>query len=340
MKKIVYVGNIPLGSGRVIVQSMTNTLTSDVESTKKQIVQLHGAGAELVRVSIPDLESADAIKELKTLNIPLIGDIHYNHKLAIAAIENGIDKIRINPSNMIKGGVSSVVSCCKAHNVPIRVGVNKGSVKNSSITPKQLAELAMQNVSLIESRGYNNIVVAVKSSDIKETVHAYRYLDKICDYPLHIGLTESGTIENGMLKSAIAIGGLLLDGIGDTVRVSLSGDPINEVYAAKKILKLVGVDKNFVDIISCPTCARTCINVEKIANRLTDMTAEREIPLKIAVMGCTVNGIGESKGADFGVAGGKERSAIFVDGEIVKTVENCEIENELIALVTERLANV
>lgn len=332
MTKQVKVGNITLGNGRVVIQSMTNTLTSDIPATREQILNLHSAGAELVRVSIPDFESAKAVSELKTTGVSLIGDIHYDYRLAITAIENGIDKIRINPSNTSASGIKEIISACKERNIPIRVGVNKGSVKGS-VTPEELAEKTLESVKMIENAGYNEIVAAVKTSDLRETVQAYRHLKKYCDYPLHIGLTEAGIGEFGLIKSAIAIGSLLVDGIGDTVRVSLTGDPIKEIYAAKEILKAVGAERNFVDIIACPTCARTCIEVEKLAEAVRELTKRYDFPMKVAVMGCTVNGIGESKGAKLGVAGGKSKSALFLNGEIIKTVPNEEILEELGALI-------
>lgn len=333
MTKQVLVGNVTLGTGKVVIQSMTNTDTKNVPATKEQILRLHAAGAELVRVSIPDFDSARAVKELKEAEVPLIGDIHYDYRLAILAIENGIDKIRINPSNTSKAGIKEIISACKERNIPIRVGVNKGSFKGAPVSPEGLAEKTMENVRLIENAGYDKIVAAVKTSDVNETVKAYRYLKKYCDYPLHIGLTEAGIGDFGLLKSAIAIGALLLDGIGDTVRVSLTGDPVNEIIAAREILKAAGIEKNFVDIIACPTCARTCIEVEKLAESVRKMTENYCFPMKIAVMGCTVNGIGESKGAKLGIAGGKARSSIFLDGKIVKTVPNKDVLQELILFI-------
>lgn len=336
MKKIINVGNVVLGAGKPVIQSMTNTLTTDVESTVCQIEKLEKAGAELVRVSVPDERSAVAVKEIALRSgVPIIADIHYSAKPALIAIENGAKKIRINPGNMSKSDVSEVVRKCIEYDVPIRVGVNKGSLVGDK-SPSALANKAIEYAKIIEDEGFDKIVLAVKSSDVRETVEAYRILDKLCDYPLHVGLTESGTERSGTLKSAVAIGALLLDGIGDTIRVSLATDPVKEVYAAKKILRAVGIDKNYVEVIACPTCARTKIDVSGLAERIETITANFSIPLKIAVMGCTVNGIGESKGADFGVAGGAGKSVLFKDGVILKTVDNEEIENEIIELIKEK----
>ncbi len=336
MKKIINVGNVVLGAGKPVIQSMTNTLTTDVESTVCQIEKLVKAGAELVRVSVPDERSAAAVKEIALRSgVPIIADIHYSAKPALIAIENGAKKIRINPGNMSKNDVFEVVRKCIEYDVPIRVGVNKGSLVGDK-SPSALANKAIEYAKIIEDEGFDKIVLAVKSSDVRETVEAYRILDKLCDYPLHVGLTESGTERSGTLKSAVAIGALLLDGIGDTIRVSLATDPVKEVYAAKKILRAVGIDKNYVEVIACPTCARTKIDVSGLAERIETITANFSIPLKIAVMGCTVNGIGESKGADFGVAGGAGKSVLFKDGVILKTIDNEEIENEITELIKEK----
>lgn len=333
MKKIVYVKDIPIGNGKITIQSMTNTLTYDIEATKSQISALKNAGADLVRVSIPDLESANAIKELVSCGIPLIGDIHFSEKPALIAIDNGISKIRLNPSNMSSDGIRQVVKRCIEHNIPIRVGVNKGSI--GAATPQKLASLCMDTAHLIEDLGWDKLVLAVKTSNVRETVEAYRELSKLTDYPLHIGLTEAGTKASGECKSAVAIGSLLLDGIGDTIRVSLATDPVQEIYAAKSILRAVGIDKNFVEIIACPTCSRTQINVSELAEKVEEYTKNMSIPLKIAIMGCVVNGIGEAKEADFGIAGGKNISALFKDKKIIKHIPNDNIYQEIIKLVEE-----
>lgn len=332
MKKTVWVKDVPIGTGRIKIQSMTNTLTTDITATTEQILALKCAGADMVRIAIPDVESAIAVKEIIKCGVPIIGDIHYGAKPARIAIDNGVHKIRINPGNMSGEAIREVVFAAKERNIPIRIGVNKGSVKGET-TPETLAFLAADCAKRIEDIGYDNLVLAVKTSDVKETVLAYRKLAGLTPYPLHIGLTEAGTKETGTIKSAVAIGSLLLDGIGDTIRVSLSGDPINEIYAAKKILRAAGIDKNCVEIIACPTCARTEIDVEKIAEKLEELTKDIEKPLKIAVMGCTVNGIGEGKGADFGIAGGRDKSVLFVKGQQVDAIDNDKIFDTLTELV-------
>ena len=335
MKKVVYLRGKPIGDGKVTIQSMTNTPTFDKERTLAQIKALSNAGADFVRVSIPDEESALSIKFLcEKSPVPLIGDIHFDAKPALIAIENGISKIRINPSNLNAVDLERIVKKCIEYDVPIRVGVNKGSIKRK-ISPAELVDLTLDSAKLIEDLGWDKLVLAVKSSDPVETVQAYRLLSTKTDYPLHIGLTESGTESMGLVKSSVVIGSLLLDGIGDTIRVSLTGDPVKEVYAAKKILRSVGLDDNFVKVIACPTCARTEIDVENLANIVEDMTKEYNIPLKIAVMGCVVNGIGEGKDADFGVAGGKGKSVIFRNGEIYKTVPNERLKYEILILCKE-----
>ena len=329
MKKLINIGKVVLGNGNIVIQSMTNTDTKNCIETVKQVNALANAGAELVRVSVPDEESAQALKKIVELSlVPIIADIHLTARPALLAIENGASKIRINPYNMNRQDIKEIVKKCIEYDIPIRVGVNKGSSKTSK-TPTELAHSAVECAKIIEDMGWNKLVLAVKSSDVIETVKAYRELASITNYPLHIGLTEAGTKTSGLIKSAVAIGSLLLDGIGDTVRVSLAGNPIDEVFAAKRILRAVGKDKNFVEIIACPTCARTNIMVQELAERMENLTKDICIPLKIAVMGCTINGIGESKGADFGVAGGKEKSVIFKNGLVYKTVQNKYIEEEL-----------
>lgn len=322
MKKVIQIKDKFIGDGKITVQSMTNTKTYDIEATDRQIKALAAAGADFVRISIPDMRSAEAVKELaKNSTVPLIGDIHFAYEPALLAIKNGISKIRINPSNLSEIGLQKIVEKCKENNIPIRVGVNKGSVKDS-VTPEKLAYLAVESAKKIEALGWDKLVLAVKTSDVAETVAAYRVLSKITDYPLHIGLTEAGTPKLGTIKSSIAIGSLLLDGIGDTVRVSLTDDPVEEVFAAKRILRAAGIDKNYVEVIACPTCARTEIDVIGLANRIEEATKNVNKPLKIAVMGCVVNGIGEGKNADFGVAGGKTHSMIFKQSEVLKIVDN------------------
>lgn len=337
MKKSVNVGGVIIGGEKIVIQSMTNTCTANVNATVKQVNTLASVGADLVRVSVPDVESAMAIKNIVNKSkVPLIGDIHFSAKPAIIAIENGIKKIRINPYNMSDLDIREVVKKCIEYDIPIRVGVNKGSSKNAT-TPKKLAESAVECAKRIEDFGFDKLVLAVKSSNVRETVEAYRELSRITDYPLHIGLTEAGTKESGSIKSAIAVGSLLLDGIGDTIRVSLATDPIEEIFMAKKILRSVGIDKDYAEVIACPTCARTNINVEKLATRIEKLTMNIDRKLKIAVMGCVVNGIGESKDADIGVAGGKDKSVIFVKGEPITTVNNDQVEEVLIRMIKEMI---
>ena len=334
MKKVIYVKDKAIGDGKITIQSMTNTKTTDVSATMKQIIALENAGADFVRISIPDVESAKAVQALSRCNVPLIGDIHFKHEPALIAIENGISKIRINPSNLSDEGLKAIVKKCAEYNVPIRVGVNKGSVRKD-VSPQELAYLALDSAKKVEDAGWDKLILAVKTSDVSETVTAYEKLAEITEYPLHVGLTEAGTKRTGYVKSAIAIGSLLLKGIGDTIRVSLTGNPVDEIVAARQILRAVGGDKNFVEIISCPTCARTEIDVEKLAESLYDATKEIKKPLKIAVMGCVVNGVGEGKLADFGVAGGKNKSIIFQKGKILKSVDNNDIEAEIRRLTEE-----
>lgn len=334
MKKIVKVKDVIIGGDKIVIQSMTNTKTGDTVATIKQILQLQNAGCDLIRLSINDTTALKALKIiLAETHSPLIGDIHFDYKLAIGAIEAGIHKIRINPSNMPKDGLKEIITLAKARQIPIRVGINRGSIKETHVSVDKLVSLTLDSAKEIEDLGYDNLILACKSSSVTETVAVYRELAKSTDYPLHIGLTEAGLVNLGEIKSSIAIGALLLDNIGDTIRVSLTGDPLNEVYVAKKILRAIGKDKNFVEVIACPTCSRTEIDVENIATQLEKLTENLTKPLKIAVMGCVVNGIGESSGADFGVCGGREKSVIISDGKILKTVKNKDILEEINKLI-------
>ncbi len=341
MKKTVKVGNINIGDGNVSIQSMTNTKTSDIDATVAQIKALEGAGCQLVRSSVPDEESAIALKEIiKNVNIPVIADIHFSHKLALMAADAGVSKIRINPGNI--GGVDKakyLADYLKERNVALRIGVNGGSL-DASHKSKPLAvamrDSALEYVSVLEKCNFYDIVISAKSSNVKVMLDTYRLLDKACDYPLHLGVTEAGLYHTGLVKSAIGIGALLCENIGDTVRVSLSDDPIKEVEAAKDILK--ACDKYpypYCEIISCPTCARTNIAVKELAEQVEVMCKDIQKSLKVAVMGCVVNGIGESQGANLGVAGGKDKSAIFVDGKYVETVDNQDILPVLKKYITE-----
>lgn len=334
MTKGVLVKNVQIGGGApVSVQSMTDTLTSDFNATMSRILELYEAGCDIVRVSVPDEDSVKSLKRIVIESpLPIIADIHYDYKLALKSLEVGVHKLRVNPGNLKKEGIKEVAKLASELNVPIRVGVNQGS-QSIRLSPNQLARLCIDTAKLMEDAGTDQLVLAVKSSSVKDTVEAYRELKKLTDYPLHVGLTEAGTENLGVTKSSVAIGSLLLDGIGDTIRVSLSGSPVREVEEGRKILRAVGLDANFVEVISCPTCARTCIQVEKYAKELENLTKNYKKPLKIAVMGCTVNGIGESKGADFGVCGGKDKSVIIKNGEVLKSIKNDEILEELIKMV-------
>ena len=335
--KVLRVGNVLIGGDNpVIVQSMTNTPTSDVEKTVKQIKKLEKAGCEIVRVSIPDKESAVAITKIKEkIKIPIIADIHFSYKLAILSIENGADGIRINPGNIgNKTRIKKVIDCAKIHQVPIRVGVNSGSIKKDilekygSPSVEALVESCVENVKLLESLGFNDIKISLKSSNVVTTIEAYIKISDIFDYPLHIGITEAGTRLSGTIKSSVGLGILLYLGIGDTIRVSLSGDPVEEVYVAYKILDSLGIRKRGVEIISCPTCARTEINVEKLAEKVERKLKFMDKSIKIAIMGCVVNGPGEAKEADIGIAGSKKYGVIFEKGKIVKKVRFENIEKE------------
>jgi len=339
MKKIINIGEVQIGGGnQIAIQSMTNTLTADTASTIAQINALASAGATLVRIAVPDEESIQAIPAIvKGAKVPIIGDFHFDTKLAIDGIKKGLHKIRINPGNMSKHTIADIVICAKEHNVPIRVGVNKGSVIGDN-SPSRLAELTADSAKLIEDLGYDNIVLAAKSSNVLQTIEANRCLNKLSNYPLHIGLTEAGYGEFATIKSAIAIGALLNDGIGDTIRVSIAGNPIKEVEVAKAILRACGKEKDFVEIIACPTCARCDVDIEYLAKEIDELAKKLAIPLKIAVMGCIVNGIGEGKDADFGVASGKERSVIFLKGKPYKTVENSLVLSEM-RILLEKFAN-
>lgn len=338
MKKSVFVKDVQIGGGApVSVQTMTNTSTSDVKATVGSVLRLKKAGADIVRVSVPDLRSAAALKEIiSETDAPIVADVHYDPDIAIASIEAGVHKLRLNPANMPVSALNNIASAAKERRIPIRIGVNEGSLKEE-VSPKRLAEMTADWAKRLEDLGLTDLVLAVKSSDVKRTVEAYRALDKMSAHPLHIGLTEAGTRRSGSLKSAIAIGALLLDGIGDTLRVSLSGDPIYEVDWGYRILRAAGARKDFVEVIACPTCARTQIDVNGFAERIEELTAECRVPVKVAVMGCAVNGIGESRGAEIGVCGGKEKSLIFKGGKPYKQVSNDCVFDEIIGLIKQKI---
>ena len=323
----ILVGGVPIGGGApVAIQSMLNTKTTDVEGSLEQIRKLHAAGCQIVRLAVPNMESARSFSEIcKESPLPLVADIHFDYKLAIAAAEGGASKIRINPGNI--GGedrVKAVVEVCKEKKIPIRIGVNGGSLdqrlleKYGHPTADALVESAFEHLELLEKQGFYDTCVSMKSSTVPTMVAAARLFREKCDYPLHIGVTETGPVKMGLMKSAMGIGALLLDGIGDTIRVSLTDDPVEEVYAAKDILKAAGLRKEGVNIISCPTCGRTQIDLIGLVNRVDEALKNCEKPLTVAVMGCVVNGPGEAREADIGIAGGNGWGMIFEKGEQVE----------------------
>ncbi len=326
--KQIQVGSVAIGGdAKISIQSMTNTDTRDVAATAEQIRQLGLNGCDIVRMSVYDMDCAKAIRPLKaSTRIPLVADIHFDYELAIAAVENGIDKLRINPGNLRnENEVKMVVDCAKAHHIPIRIGVNSGSVpkdilaRDKGVTAQGLVDSAMGHVKLLERNGFTDIVLSMKASDVRLMVDTYRLAARTFDYPLHLGVTEAGLPGQGTIKSAIGIGSLLLDGIGSTVRVSLTGSPLNEPEAAISILKAVGLRNGF-ELISCPTCGRTEVDIEGIAKRVEEHTKHIEQPIKLAIMGCVVNGPGEAKGADIALCGGRSGSAIYKKGEFLMKV--------------------
>lgn len=332
----VNIGGVIIGGCEGIkIQSMCTTKTSDVERTAAQINALAQAGCDIVRVSVLDEDDARAIKFLKEkCALPIVADIHFSHKLAVAAIESGCDKVRINPGNI--GGAAEikiVADCIKAHKIPVRVGANTGSIENGFLekygrSARALVESALLNANILEKYGVDDIVISVKASSAQLTYDAYSLLATRCAYPLHIGVTEAGTKQMAIVKSSAALGALLLNGIGDTLRVSITGDPVEEVYAAKTLLCAVGLDKNFVDVISCPTCGRCQWDVVTLAEKVNERVRGVKKPLKVAVMGCVVNGPGEAKDCDLGIAGSSEYCVIFKNGEIERRVPVKEAERE------------
>ena len=329
MTKRVYAGNVAIGGGApVTVQTMTNTRTEDTEATLAQIRAMAEAGADIVRISVYNRRCAENVRALVDASpVPLVADIHFDCGLAIRSIESGIAKVRINPGNI--GGedkVRMLADCLKQHRVPVRIGVNSGSLepeilaKYSGVTPEGMVESGLNHARMLEKCGFDDIVLSFKATDVRTMVQACRLAAKVCDYPQHIGVTESGTADVGVVKSAVGIGALLLDGIGDTIRVSLSGDPVQEVPAGLSILRACGLRRDCVEIVSCPTCGRTDIDVEGIARRVRAATADIRIPLKVAVMGCVVNGPGEAREADLGLAGAKTFCKLFAKGQPDRTV--------------------
>ncbi len=330
----VKIGNIFIGGGEEIaVQSMTTEYTADADKTVAQIKALEDRGCDIVRVAVPDEASAEAIYDIKNqISIPLVADIHFDYRLALTAMERGADKIRINPGNIGDEDRARLVAQeAKRRNIPIRIGVNGGSLdkklldKYGSATPEAMVESAMEHIKILEKYDFYDTVISIKSSDVKKTIAAYRLASETFNYPLHLGVTEAGTYEGGIVKSAIGIGSLLADGIGDTIRVSLTDDPVLEVDAGKNILRALGLKKDTITVVSCPTCARCRINLIPIAKEVTQKLADMEGSLKVAVMGCAVNGPGEARDADIGIAGGVGEALLFKKGEIVGKVPEDKI---------------
>ena len=341
MAKQVRVGNCIFGNGHIYVQSMLNTPAGDHDAAVAQAIALEKAGCEILRLSVPNRDCLETIHRLKNaVSMPIVADIHFDYRLAIASVEAGVDKIRINPGNIgSEDKVRAVVDACKEKRVPIRIGVNGGSLekdllkKYGSPTPEAMVESAMRHVRILERLDFHDIVISIKSSDVKKMIAAYRLLSKICDYPFHLGVTEAGTREMGLVKNAIGIGSLLADGIGDTIRVSLTADPVEEVYAGYRILKAMDLVEGACQLVSCPTCGRTAIPVIDIAERVEKALEHNRSGLKIAVMGCVVNGPGEAREADVGIAGGNGEGLIFKKGKIIKKVP----ENQLFDALMEEV---
>lgn len=335
MKK-VKIGNCVFGGEKIYIQSMLNVPAGDVENSVKQAVELEKAGCEIIRAAVPRVENAALIEALKNaVNVPIVADIHFDYKIALACVERGVDKIRINPGNIgSEDGVKAVADACRAKNIPIRIGVNSGSLekrlleKYGSPTPEALVESALEHVKLLNKFDFDDIVISIKSSNVRLMIAAYRLLAQKTDYPLHLGVTEAGTERMGIIKSAVGIGSLLCDGIGSTIRVSLTADPIKEVYAAKDILKACGLYEG-AEIVSCPTCGRTKIDLISLAGEVEKLLADVKKPIKVAVMGCVVNGPGEAREADIGIAGGDGEGLIFRKGQILRKVPEKMLLSEL-----------
>ena len=337
-KRIVNIGGVKIGGDNpVAIQSMCNTDTRDVKATVNQIHELENAGCEIIRVAVPDMVAAKAVADIKKqIHIPLVVDIHFDYRLALECMKNGADKVRINPGNIgDRDRVKQVVEMAKEREIPIRIGVNGGSLerellqKYGGVTADALVESAMGHVAILDELNFNNVVVSIKISDVPKMLCAYRKFNEISDIPLHIGVTESGTLKGGTVKSAVGIGALLAEGIGDTMRVSLTANPVEEIYAAYDIQKVLGMRKTGAEIVSCPTCGRTQLDLISIANEVEKRAANIDKPIKIAVMGCAVNGPGEAREADIGIAGGKAEGLIFKKGEIIKKVPQDSLVDEL-----------
>ena len=342
--KEISIGNIKIGGNNPIaIQSMCNTDTRDAKATIEQIKRLEEEGCEIIRIAVPDMEACDSIQEIKkSIKIPLVADIHFDYRLALKAMENGIDKIRINPGNIgDKERIKAVISMAKERNIPIRIGVNSGSLekdileKYKEVTPDGLVESALRHVNIVENYDYNNIVVSIKASNVPFSIKTYSILSSKIDYPLHLGITESGTVYSGTIKSSVGIGTILSMGIGDTIRVSLTGDPIEEIKTGKEILKSLGLRKFGIEFVSCPTCGRTEVDLISIANKVEQECRKINKNLKVAVMGCAVNGPGEAREADIGIAGGKGYGLIFKKGQILKKVPENILVDELLKIINE-----
>ena len=336
--KVINVGSVKIGGNNpIVVQSMTNTKTYDINSTVKQITALAEAGCDIVRVAVPKMEDAEALVAIKKqISLPLIADIHFDYRLALKALEAGVDGLRLNPGNIGKKEyVKAVVTAAKERNVPIRIGVNAGSLdqkillKYGGITAEGMVESALEHIRILEENNFDNIKISLKAHDVPLTIAAYKLMADTVNYPLHLGITEAGTIKSGIIKSAVGIGALLAQGIGDTFRISLTGDPVEEVKVANEILKALDLREYGPVMISCPTCGRCNIDLAKIANEVETLLANIKKPIKVAVMGCVVNGPGEAKSADVGIAGGKGQGLVFRHGEIVRTVSEEKLVAEL-----------
>ncbi len=342
--KVVQIGDRKIGGGNpILIQSMTNTKTEDVGATVAQILELERAGCEIIRCTVPDMASARALAEIKKqIHIPLVADIHFDHKMAIAAMENGADKIRINPGNIgSREKVKAVVDVARELGIPIRIGVNSGSLerhlveRDGGVTARGIVESALDKVHMVEDMGYDNIVISIKSSDVLMCVEAHEILAEKTLYPLHVGITEAGTVLSGNIKSAVGLGLILRQGIGDTVRVSLTGDPVEEIRSARLILRTLGLRTGGIEVVSCPTCGRTRIDLISIAAKVERLVEDYPLDIKVAVMGCAVNGPGEAREADMGIAGGEGEGLLFKKGEILRKVP----EGQLLDALKEELDN-
>ncbi len=342
--KQIRIGQVRVGGNApVSIQSMTNTDTRDVHATVEQIARLTDAGCDIIRVAVPDMEAAQAVKAIKAgITIPLVADIHFDYRLALECMKNGVDKIRLNPGNI--GGhdrVKAVADMAKERAIPIRIGVNSGSVEKSivekygGVTPEGMVESALSHASLLEEENFSDIAISIKASSVPMTIAAYRLLSQRTNYPLHVGVTEAGTIKKGTIKSSVGIGCLLAEGIGDTIRVSLTGDPVEEIIVGREILKSLGMIKQGIEIVSCPTCGRTKIDLISIANQVEPVLEKIDKNIKVAIMGCAVNGPGEAKDADIGIAGGMNEALLFKKGTIIRKIPQDRIVEELIKEISE-----